>query len=52
MPLNSIPLPHICPKCNKTKANNFKELEELFGFRHMDSKKFRNQSWCKKCRGS
>ena len=36
MPKNSIPLPHVCPKCKKTVANTTQELLDLFGLRQMD----------------
>ena len=51
MPKNSIPLPHVCPKCNNTTAHTTQELIELFGLRQMDEKSLRSQSWCRKCRG-
>ncbi|MCI5724673.1 MULTISPECIES: hypothetical protein [Fusobacterium] len=34
----------ICPKCGEEKP-----LSD-FGYRKMEEKKVRNQSWCKKCR--
>ena len=49
MSLNSISLPHTCPKC-KIVAHNRDELEKLFGLRQMNEKSIREQSWCKKCR--
>ena len=51
MPKNSIPLPHVCPKCKKTIAHTTQELIDLFGLRQMDEKSLRSQSRCKKCRG-
>lgn len=46
----SIKIPHICPKCNITKANNYEELEEKFGFRNLNKTTVTNQSWCRDCR--
>lgn len=52
----SITLPHTCPcphyNCN-TEANNYEELDSLFGFRTINGsngKKIRSQSWCRACR--
>ena len=45
-----INLPHTCPKCKKTVANNHKELTDLFGMRSTNPSTATNQSWCKKCR--
>lgn len=49
-----INLPHTCPKCQETVANDHKELEEKFGYRNITLNDRRvivtNQSWCKKCR--
>lgn len=36
----------VCPKCEKEKRM------EDFGLRKMPSGEIRNQSWCKKCRGT
>lgn len=52
---NKIIFPHICPKCQKTVANNQQELEEKFGMRNMKNgtgviTHSTNQSWCKVCR--
>tara|TARA_Y100000739_G_C20604770_1_gene465005 strand:- start:19 stop:2592 length:2574 start_codon:yes stop_codon:yes gene_type:complete len=38
-----------CPKCNKTTASGFDQIEELFGFRQIGSN-VRPQSWCRSCR--
>lgn len=46
----SIKLPHTCPKCKKTTATTYQELEEKFGFRNLSPSKATNQSWCRKCR--
>ncbi len=49
MATGKITLPHKCPKCGKI-AENYKELDEKFGFRNMDKNSMRNQSWCRECR--
>jgi hypothetical protein len=36
-----------CPKCGKTG-----DAELAFGFRVMDGRRRRRQSWCRTCRGS
>lgn len=41
MSLNSISLPHTCPKC-KIVAHNRDELEKLFGLRQMNEKVLEN----------
>lgn len=47
----AIKLPHTCPHCKITTANNAKELEEKFGFRTLPSGAS-NQSWCRICRAN
>ena len=49
MSTGKITLPHICPNCGK-KAITYQELDEKFGFRNMNNKSMRNQSWCRDCR--
>jgi len=50
MATGKITLPHTCPNCNNVTATTYQELEEKFGFRNMDKKSMRNQSWCIECR--
>ena len=38
-----------CPKCKKTIASGFEQIEELFGFRRIGGN-LRPQSWCRDCR--
>ena len=38
-----------CPKCNKTTASGFEQIDELFGHREVGGK-IRPQSWCRSCR--
>ena len=45
----TLKLPHTCPYCKKTVANNYQELDEKFGFRNMPAGAT-NQSWCRECR--
>lgn len=46
-----ITLPHTCPKCSKTTAKTFQELDEKFGFRNVANGVIK-QSWCRKCRSA
>lgn len=39
-----------CPCCNKTAKGDINKIEEIFGFRNMDSGKRIAQSYCRVCR--
>ncbi len=38
-----------CPKCEKTIASGFEQIDQLFGFRRIGGN-VRPQSWCRACR--
>ena len=50
MSKGNITLPHTCPNCKLVIATTYQELDKKFGFRNMNEKSMRNQSWCRECR--
>lgn len=49
--VGTVSLPHTCPNCKTTTADNARELQDLFGFRTMPAGAT-NQSWCRECRAN